>query len=83
MYAFAGIGGIVEFSLDKLAWFPQTQGGIKAAVLGAFRPCRCRGGVVTCRLRVVFSEEFQEKLLTQETVVGYIYHRLKGSAYLW
>ena len=36
IYAFAGIGGIVEFSLDKLAWFPQAQGGVNAAALGLF-----------------------------------------------
>jgi CDP-diacylglycerol---glycerol-3-phosphate 3-phosphatidyltransferase len=36
IYAFAGIGGIVEFSLDKLGWFPQTQGGVNSAVLGLF-----------------------------------------------
>jgi len=36
VYAFAGIGGIVEFSLDKLAWFPQIKGGVNAAALGLF-----------------------------------------------
>jgi len=36
VYAFGGIGGIVEFSLDKLGWFPQFQGGINVAVLGLF-----------------------------------------------
>lgn len=36
VYAFAGIGGIVEFSLEKLGWFPRIQGGIHPVVLGLF-----------------------------------------------
>jgi CDP-diacylglycerol---glycerol-3-phosphate 3-phosphatidyltransferase len=36
IYAFAGIGGIVEFALNKLGWFPQSQGSVHAAVLGLF-----------------------------------------------
>jgi CDP-diacylglycerol--glycerol-3-phosphate 3-phosphatidyltransferase len=33
VYALAGIGGIVEFSLGKLAWFPQIQGGVNAVAV--------------------------------------------------
>ena len=36
IYAFGGIGGIVEFALDKLGWIPQTQGIVHTAVMGLF-----------------------------------------------
>ncbi len=36
IYAFAGIGGIVQFTLGRLAWFPQIQGVVHLAVLALF-----------------------------------------------
>jgi len=36
IYAFAGIGGIVDFSLGKLGWLPDSQGGFHAAALVLF-----------------------------------------------
>ena len=44
IYAFAGIGGIVEFSLGRFGWIPQSSWRHHAIVLGAFRPCRSGGG---------------------------------------
>ena len=36
IYAFAGIGGVVKFSLDKLGWFPGSQDLVRAAVEALF-----------------------------------------------
>lgn len=36
IYAFAGIGGVVEFALKKLEWFPQLRGGVNVGVLALF-----------------------------------------------
>jgi len=36
IYAFAGIGGIVEFTLNRLGWFSQIQGGVHVAVMALF-----------------------------------------------
>jgi CDP-diacylglycerol---glycerol-3-phosphate 3-phosphatidyltransferase len=36
VYAFAGIGGILVFSLRKLAWIPEGRGAIEGAALGLF-----------------------------------------------
>jgi CDP-diacylglycerol--glycerol-3-phosphate 3-phosphatidyltransferase len=36
IYAFAGIGGLVEFSTSRLAWFPQAQAGIHVGALVLF-----------------------------------------------
>lgn len=36
IYAFAGIGGIVDFSLAKLGWIPEAQGGVHAGALALF-----------------------------------------------
>jgi CDP-diacylglycerol---glycerol-3-phosphate 3-phosphatidyltransferase len=36
IYAFAGIGGLVEFSTSRLAWFPGAQAGIHAGALVLF-----------------------------------------------
>jgi CDP-diacylglycerol---glycerol-3-phosphate 3-phosphatidyltransferase len=36
IYAFAGIGGVVQFALDKLGCFPGIQGAVHATALGLF-----------------------------------------------
>ena len=36
VYAFAGIGGIVDFSLRKLGWLPDAWGGIRGAAIVLF-----------------------------------------------
>ena len=36
IYAFAGIGGVVEFSLDKLGWFPGSQDLVRMAAMALF-----------------------------------------------
>jgi CDP-diacylglycerol--glycerol-3-phosphate 3-phosphatidyltransferase len=36
IYAFAGIGGIVEFSLGRLGWFPESQGVVHLGTLVIF-----------------------------------------------
>ncbi len=36
IYAFAGIGGIVDFSLGKLGWIPASQGTVHAAAFVLF-----------------------------------------------
>jgi len=36
IYAFAGIGGVVEFSLDKLGWFPGSQTLVRTAAMALF-----------------------------------------------
>ncbi len=36
VYAFAGIGGIVDFSLPKLGWIPGWQGAVSVAALALF-----------------------------------------------
>ena len=36
IYAFGGIGGIVEFALTKLGWLPQIQEVVHAVVMGLF-----------------------------------------------
>ena len=36
VYAAAGIGGVVEFSLGKLGWWPEAGGGIRAAATVLF-----------------------------------------------
>jgi CDP-diacylglycerol--glycerol-3-phosphate 3-phosphatidyltransferase len=35
-YAFAGIGGVAEFALDKLGWFREIQGAVHTAALSLF-----------------------------------------------
>jgi CDP-diacylglycerol--glycerol-3-phosphate 3-phosphatidyltransferase len=36
IYAFAGIGGIVEFSLGRLGWVPGSQGAVQVVALVLF-----------------------------------------------
>jgi hypothetical protein len=36
IYALAGIGGIVEFALARLGWFPEARSGVHAAALVCF-----------------------------------------------
>jgi CDP-diacylglycerol--glycerol-3-phosphate 3-phosphatidyltransferase len=36
IYAFAGIGGLVDFSVVKLGWVIEAQAGIHAAAIGLF-----------------------------------------------
>ena len=36
IYAFAGIGGIVEFALGRLGWLPQIQEAVHVAVMALF-----------------------------------------------
>jgi len=39
VYAFAGIGGIVDFSLPRLGWLPGSQTGVHDAALVLFLVC--------------------------------------------
>ena len=36
VYALAGIGGLAEFALGRLGWFPEAQSGVHAAALASF-----------------------------------------------
>jgi CDP-diacylglycerol--glycerol-3-phosphate 3-phosphatidyltransferase len=36
IYALAGIGGLGEFVLGRLGWFPEAQSGVQAAALASF-----------------------------------------------
>jgi len=47
IYAFAGIGGIVEFSLGKLGWAPGSEDAVHAVALGLFL---CAGAVAVWSL---------------------------------
>jgi len=36
IYAFAGIGGIVSFSLGRLGWFPESRDAVHVGALALF-----------------------------------------------